>query len=301
MKKMFVLIGAIALMGCSQLTGKSNSCSGPDAATVTLDIVRDGVMRLVSARDEEGPVLSKSKVRATVRQLALTMEDVRTTKDDPNSTKQFCTGQLKAVVPADVVQDANNTRQLAGLNSVEEMADNANVEANANAFTADIDFNIQPTDDGGKIYSQLESGDEAIGFLAQVVKSHLLKSVYADTKAEQDRLEAERLAAETAAMTEANVAILEEAQAENKLAIETINAVWKAIPNETRSRLQPIQKAWIKKKDIMCRLEATSSASSEEDLRVAQLKCDTREQNSRAESLRQYAMQSIEQSYDNAM
>ena len=133
------------------------------------------------------------------------------------------------------------------------------------------------------------------------MKSHLLKSVYADTKAEQDRLEAERLAAETAAMTEANVAILEEAQAENKLAIETINAVWKAIPNETRSRLQPIQKAWIKKKDIMCRLEATSSASSEEDLRVAQLKCDTREQNSRAESLRQYAMQSIEQSYDNAM
>ena len=165
MKKMFVLIGAIALMGCSQLTGKSNSCSGPDAATVTLDIVRDGVMRLVSARDEEGPVLSKSKVCATIRQLALTMEDVRTTKDDPNSTKQFCTGQLKAVVPADVVQDANNTRQLAGLNSVEEMADNANVEANANAFTADIDFNIQPTDDGGKIYSQLESGDEAIGFL----------------------------------------------------------------------------------------------------------------------------------------
>jgi uncharacterized protein YecT (DUF1311 family) len=298
MKRLIVVIGAIALAGCSQLGGKSSSCSGADAASVTIDIVRDAVMRHASAREEEGPALSKSKVRATVRQLALTLEDVRTTKDDPNSTKQFCTGRLKAVVPAEVLQDANDTRQMAGLNTVEEMADNANVEANANAFTADIDFNVQPTDDGSKIYSQVENGDEAVTFLSEVVKSHLMKSAIADAKAEQDRMEAERVAAETAANVEANAAMLEEARAENSMAIETINAIWKAIPNDARSRIQPLQVAWIKKKDAMCRLEAAESASSEEQRRITKLKCDTREQNSRAQSLKQYATQVIQETYD---
>lgn len=293
MQKALFTAVAVILVGCSQLTGKSNSCSGADAADATLEIVRDAVIRKSSAREQEGPILSKSKVRATVRLLELSMEDVRTTKDDPNSTKQFCTGRLKAVIPADVVRDANETRQMAGLNSVEELADNANVEANANVFFSDIDFNVQPTDDGQKIFSQVEGADEAIGFLAEVVNSHLMKSAIAEAKAEQDRLEAERIAAKDAA----TAALLEEARAENALAIEAINAVWKAMPGEMRGQIQPLQVAWIRKKDAMCRLEAATNTSSEMDRQLAALKCDTREQTARAEALKQYALQSLNQEY----
>lgn len=287
----FVLL---ALTGCSKLSGQSNSCSGDDAKAVTLDIVRNQITKLASQADEGDPSISKSKIRATVRQLVLSLEDVRTTKDDPNSTKQFCTGRLKLVAPADMVFDADATREMAGLNSIEDMADSANVEANANSFTADVDFNVQPTDDGQKIYAQLESGDEAIGFYAELVKDHLLKSAVADAKAEQDRISAEQTAAIENAAREEAAASLEQAKAENGAAIDTINAVWKAIPGDVRASLLDAQRAWQRRKDATCRLEAANNASSEEEMAVTRLRCDTREQTSRANDLRQYAQQAIE-------
>ena len=285
---------ACALMGCSQLWGVSTSCSGPDASSVTLDIVRDQIRKLASQTDDDSPALSKSKIRATVQQLALTLEDVRTSKDDPNSTKQFCTGQLKLVAPAEMVADASDTREMAGLNSIEDLAENANVEANANAFTADLEFNVQPTDDGEKIYAQVESGVEAIAFFAELVKDHLLKTAVADAKAEQDRIAAEQTAAQTAATNEQWVASLDEAKAENKLAVDSINAIWKAVPADARTRMLAVQRAWQRRKDATCRLEAASNATSENEMQLAKLRCDTREQNARAQELKQYAMESID-------
>lgn len=279
----------LSVTACSNLTGSAASCAGADAAAVTLDIVRDVIIKQASETDSEAPALSKSKIRASVQQLGLSLVDVRTTKDDPNSTKQFCTGRIKLVAPAEMLTDANEARQMAGLVSVEEMADNANVEAQANSFFADVDFNVQPTDDGEKIYAQLENGDEAIAFFAELVQAHLLKSSVADAKAEQDRIAAEQRAAEQSQQA----LDLEEAQAENKLAIETINAVWREIPADVRSRLLDSQRAWQKRKDAACRLEAASSATTEHDMSIARLRCDTREQQSRSQALRQYVIQMI--------
>jgi hypothetical protein len=291
-------MASLFVTGCSQITGVSNSCSGPDASAVTLDIIREQVRKIAAKQDGDAPAISKSKIRATVQQLALTLVDVRTTKDDPNSSKQCCTGKLKLVAPADMLSDANETREMAGLNAIEDLAENANVEANANAFSADIDFNVQPTDDGDKIYAQLESGDEVIGFVAELVKDHLLKSAVADAKAEQDRITAELQAAETAASQEQWDASIDEAKAENKMAIDSINAIWKAIPGDARARMLEVQKAWGRRKDAACRVEAASGATSEEQIQLARLRCDTREQISRANELKQYAMQVINNNFE---
>lgn len=248
------------------------------------------MIRLAAANDDaDAPALSKSKIRASVKQLGLSLVDVRTTKDDPNSTKQFCTGRIKLVAPPDMLEDANATRQMAGLNSVEELADTVNVEAQANSFFADLDFNVQPTDDGQKIYAQLENGDEAIGFFAELLQAHLLKAAVADAKAERDRIAAEQQAAEAGQQA----LILEETKAENKFAIDSINAIWGAIPSDTRSQLVDVQKAWVRRKDAACRVEVASGAASVDEIELARLRCDTREQNSRANALRQYAIQTI--------
>ena len=297
MVKRVAFIGLLlSTAACSDLVGNASSCSGADASAVTLDIVRDEIIRLASINEDDAPALSKSKIRASVKQLGLSLVDVRTTKDDPNSTKQFCTGRVKLVAPTEMLSDANETRQMAGLNSIEELADNANVEAQANSFLADLDFNVQPTDDGQKIYSQVENGDEAIGFFAELVKDHLLKSAMADRKAELDRIEAEQVAA----ANEQQAADFEQAQAENKMAIDTINAVWKAIPQDSRTRILDSQRAWQRQKDISCRVEASTDATTEHDLAIAKLRCDTREQQARAQALRQFAMQEIENDYGTA-
>lgn len=294
-----LLAGFIGLLtsGCDTLAPSGGACTGEDATKLTLDIFGDEVRKEAATKEDDGPALSSSKIRATVKQLQLALEDVRTTKDDPNSTKQFCTGNIKIVFPSEVIEDANAAREAAGLNSVEDLADSSNVKSAANAFRAEINYNIQPTDDGSKVYSEMESGDAAVKFVAEVVRSHLLRASIADAKAEQDRIETEQAAAEEAASREQWAAASEEAKAENKLAVEQMAALWRAVPAGTRQQLLPVQRAWIKRKDASCRVEAANGATSEEEIGLARLRCDTREQNSRAQELRQYAAQAIEEDY----
>lgn len=288
MRRIELFLFALSLAGCSQLTGTSDSCTGADAGETTLSIVRDQIARLASARGEEDVHLSKAEIRATIQQLRLSLEDVRTTKNDPNSTKKFCTGTLKLVAPPEIVTDAEDARQTAGESSLSELADDSNVESNANAFTTNIDFNVQPTDDRNKIFAEIENGAPAFRFFAELVRDHLLKSAVLEAKAEQDRAASEQQAAENQALAEQQAATLNEAKTENKIAIQTTNAVWQGIPAETRSSLLDLQKAWVRKKNADCGVEAASSSVDPADREVARLKCDTRMQGERSNWLRQY-------------
>jgi len=283
------VLSVVLLCGCSAITGASDSCTGSDARDSTLSIVRDQITRLASLQADDSDVhLSKAKVRATVQQLALSLQDIRTTKNDPNSTKKFCTGTLKLVAPAEVISDAEEARQAAGRSTLDDLADDSNVAANANAFTTNVDFNVQPTDERDKIFAEIENGDPALKFFAELVRDHLLKTAVIDAKAEQDRAAAEQQAAQNAALQEQQAAELNQAQTENKIAVQTTNAVWQGIPMDMRSRLLDLQKAWVRKKNADCKVEAASASTDATQMEVTRLKCDTRLQGERSSWLRQY-------------
>lgn len=301
MRRSAIALSVVALLmpGCSKFSRPTTSCAGSDASGVTIDLVRTKISDLAGVKEsDDEPSLAKSKIRATVQQLALSLTDIRTTKTDPNSTKQFCTGTVRLVAPPDMIVDAESARQMAGLSGVEELADNANVEKNANVFTADINYNVQPTDNGEKIFSQIEDRDEAFRFFAELVKDQLLKSTVADAKAQTDRLSAEKLAVESNANRELAAASLEEAAASKATSDQAINAMWKALPSSTRERLLPFQRAWIKKKDATCKLEA-ASAGDENAMSVAMANCEARENNARTGFLEQQGQ--IEIQGDNAV
>ena len=287
----------LALAGCGELTSLGSGGDGCDSASasdVTLGIVRDQVIKLAGEAGDDEPALSKAKIRATVRDLKLSLEDIRTSKDDPNSSKTFCTATIKLVAPAQMVIDADAARQAVGYNSIEELADNVNVTKEANAFTAEINFNVQPTDDGEKIFSEIEDGGQTFRFFAELVQAALLRSSIMDAQAENDRIASEQQAELDAANREVELATLEEAKVNNAAAVASINAIWKAIPSGPREQMLPAQRIWLRKTTATCKLEA---AAEEDDQEVARLNCETREQQSRASYLRSFATEAINQEY----
>lgn len=288
---------ALVVGACDKLGTATSSCSSADASAVTLDIIRDEIIRRAGEVGEDGPQILKSKIRASVKQLKMSLEDIRTSKDDPNSSKKFCTATVKVIAPAQMVLDADETREMAELNSVEALADNANVRKEANAFLAEVEYNVQPTDDGDKVFAEIESGEEAIGFLGELVQDHLLKSAVLDATAQAQRLEAERNAAIESAARDMQSASLEEARATNRSAVEAINAIWKAMPADARQQLLPLQRAWIKKTEATCKLEAAAQATDSAGMEVARLNCESRAQQERAQYLQRYASEAIDAQY----
>jgi uncharacterized protein YecT (DUF1311 family) len=288
-------LASVSLAGCG---AKVEDCSGAGAketaTTVIKQQIEKAVLEHVEGENGERRV-GKSKVRATIGQLALSFEDIRTTKSDPNSTKRFCTGRLKIALPDAVITDAETAREKAGLDSINKLSDRQDVERNANSFTSDIDFNVQPTDDGEKVYAEVEDGEATFTFFGEVLASHLLRSSIESAQiaeeqaaAEQRRAEEAALAEQSAAESNQKKAQLMQAQAENKLASQTINAVWSQIPEETRTSLADIQQAWKLKKNADCVIEASSESTDPTIKEAARLACDTQQVNSRANYLRQY-------------
>ena len=235
-------------------------------------------------------------MRATVNQLNMTIEDVRTAQADPNSTRRFCVGRLKVTIPANLLQEAEQARQAAGVNNVTDLADDADIDRNADAFTADIEYNIQPTDEGDRIYAEIENSDGYVNFFSDVLASYLLRPVVERARMEQDRaaaeqhrLQEEQQREQEAAVAEQRGAVLEQARSENRLSEQTINAIWRSIPSDTRDQLLDMQRTWIRRKNADCRIESAAVSTDPQEREAARLRCDTRITNGRLGYLRQYS------------
>lgn len=289
MLRLFML--SALLIGLSACGHKTVGCSAADAQAPAVSIVKEQLEKQISTRmKENGPQqgFSLSKIRAAIAQLVVTIEDIRTSKEDPNSTKRFCTGTVKVKFPSNVLDDAEKTREAAQAGTVSELAENSGVDRAADTFSAPLEFNVQPTDAGDKVFAEVETGNPIFKFTSDVIASSLLRSVVENAKRDQDNAAAAQAAAENAALVEQRNANLNAAKTENQLAVQTINATWRAIDSNTRSQLLPLQRAWMRKKDADCRVEAASASTDPTEMEAARLACDTRVTKDRIQSLNQY-------------
>ncbi|WP_375271345.1 lysozyme inhibitor LprI family protein [Sphingomonas sp.] len=278
-----------ALSGCNYLNDAG--CSSEISQATVIDLVRSQIEQAVSnqVRGDDGVrTVGSSKIRAALAELVIALDDIRTSKSDPNSTKKFCTATLRVRFPSDALTDADKARAAAGENDVSDLASDLDVERAADSFTTSIEFNVQPTDDRSKVFAEAEGSNAMYGFAAQVVASSLLRSAIEGTRREQDQAVAQQAAAENAAADEQKKAGVEAARADNQLAAQTIAASWKAIDDGTRARLLPAQRAWIRKKDADCGVEAASASVDPTERETARLQCDTRVTQDRTSWLAQF-------------
>ncbi|GHA03583.1 hypothetical protein [Novosphingobium arvoryzae] len=170
---------ALSLSGCSAVQ-KTTDCSDQDATDATINALKDAIEKAAEPRvrgSDGNPVILTSKIRSAIAQLKFSIEAIRTSKSDPQSTKRYCTGTLKVVYGIAMIKDADDVRHDSGLDSVDVLADKSSIERSADYFKVDIDYNVQPTDDGKMIVSSVENASDKIEVFAEVLTSHLLKPV----------------------------------------------------------------------------------------------------------------------------
>lgn len=295
MSKMNLSIGllpiclSLALAGC----GKPEvQCSDEAAREVVTDLMKDQLQQRVTDNLSNDPnaagAIGPSKIKAAIAKLSFMVDDIRTAKEDPNSTKRHCTGSLKIRFPVEMLNTANKTRSALAMTSVSDFADASGVERAADNFTTELNFSIQPTDDGKKIFAETESENPILPFSAEILASDLLNPAIEGAQRQQQIVAQQQEAASQAALDEQRKANLALAQTENKLAVQVIGALWQSLPADTREQLLPLQRAWIRKKNADCRVEAAGTSTDPSELETARLGCETRENQSRTNWLRQY-------------
>lgn len=284
---------AVSLMvsGCGLGGPAAGTCLSEDSQAVIIDLVREEVEKRAARdlRDGDRQIASMANLRASLALIQLAIEDVRTSKEDPDSSRKFCAGSFKAVFPAAMIADAEKSYELIGAGTIETLADQYGVERSADTFTYDLDFSVQPTDDGKKIYGEIEQPDSLVNFLAEMVVAHLasgeiqrVKTAEAQAAAEQDRLNLE-------AQTAQRQAVLSEARTEYDLSRQTLTAMWDAMPKDAQDQLTANQTAWNQRKRADCNLEAAQYSTEPTEREAARMRCDARMTRERVSALRSWA------------
>lgn len=303
---------ALPLSGCDKARSLIGDASGPncnseDSKTLVRDLLQQQLneqgmaqLRNLIQQGETNP--GASALRAAANQIQIQIDDVRTSRNDPQSSKKFCAAQLTLTLPPNLLNDANQSRQYSQSNSVQDSAVLNNLNLDGTRMRHELEYAIQPTDDGKKIYAEVSNSAALTQFVSEILVDALRKpALQASALAEQQQAqqEASAAAAEAAAAAaaaaqqsaqqqadQAAYQALQQAEVQQQLdtANKQMNLVWQATSRWVRSQLLADQRVWLKKRELECRLNSAEAAPDQQELQ--RLRCETQVTQQRIPTLR---------------
>ena len=290
--KLLALMTCMLLVsGCDKvqsIAGGSVKCDDENAKQLVVEGFSKTVSDIASKRvkeliDTENVTIDMGKLRSTLQQITFNVNDVRTNNSDPNSKKQYCVTEFVVKVPDQMVKDADAARAVYDENNIAQAAVLSDLSFEANQLKKEIEYLVQPTDDGKKVYVTLENPDALAYFVRDIAVDSLVKTARQNAAEVAKQDEIKRVAEEEAAAQEYQSVLISEAKTNLDKANENLNLVWNSTTKEVRSRLLDEQQIWLKKRELECKLESSNSDNPE----VYRINCETNMTTQRTSELRQ--------------
>ncbi|NNH01565.1 DUF1311 domain-containing protein [Acinetobacter sp. ANC 5414] len=281
----------LLVSGCDKvqsITGSSVKCDNETAKQLVVESFSKTVSDIAAERvkeliDSENVTIDMGKLRSTLQQITFNVNDVRTNNSDPNSNKQYCVTEFVVKIPDQMVKDADAARAVYDENSIAQAAVLSDLSFEANQLKKEIEYLVQPTDDGKKVYVTLENPDALAYFVRDIAVDSLVKTARQNAAEVAKQEEIKRVAEEEATAQEYQSVLISEAKTNLDTANENLNLVWNSTTKEVRSQLLDEQRLWLKKRTLECKLESTNSDNPE----IYRINCETNMTTQRTSELRQ--------------
>lgn len=172
----FLVFAGLMLSGCNKQT--PTNCSSADTQKLVGQLVINQAAKLTADKKYDyydgSFVFGAVKIRASLDQVQMAMENIKTVQEDANSNKKLCRGLLKVTIPANMLADADKAREIQHEAKIAEYAKQFNIENSNNIFTQDVEYNVQLAAGGKEPSVEIESAAWA-NLLDQTVTFALLK------------------------------------------------------------------------------------------------------------------------------
>ncbi len=294
----------LVVTGCDGLPFGSTQteCGSEDAQKLIDDLLKEelefSIQNQLDAQKELGSY-DATELENAVKRIKIALSDVRTSRDDPDSDRFACRATLSLELPDQVESKANEVRSMAEMGTVRELANRYKMKRSGGTYSTDFDYFIQPTDDGKKLFAEMDDDAPALAFLGEVLASYLLADEIREEKIAEDMAMAEEeRAVREAEMAEKQMeaemdaafraegdAALNSAKVQRDLASDRINAVWMAMPDGARRDLDKLHSAWVKEMKARCASEAAGTDTRAAMRQSRELQCQTRQVRSCASTL----------------
>ncbi len=172
-----LFLTSLMLAGCDKQI-PTPSCSSTDTQKLIGERLTEQAAKLTADKKYDyydgSFVFGGIKIRESLAQLQIALENINTVKEDANNNK-LCSGLLKVTIPTAMLADANQAREIQHEPKIAVYAGQFNIENSANVFTQDIEYKIQLIGEGKKTqHVEIEDAGWA-NLLDQIVTFALLK------------------------------------------------------------------------------------------------------------------------------
>ena len=236
----------------------------------------------IPAPPPPAPAVSHSAIRRLIDGIVITIDDIRT--NGSVGGKTACSASVSLRFPVAVLNAADAERRAANQTSLSELADAGAIDAHGDTYVAQVNYNIQETDDKSKLFAEVEKFNKLYDFGAEVVTANLIRPLVDSAQAANRTVQA----AANAAQTELKTANLNAAKTDLQLAVQTINAVWNSIDPSVKQRLLPLQKAWWKQAVAQCKVDAAGTSTEAVVIAANEAECQAKANQNRASWLSQF-------------
>jgi hypothetical protein len=200
MKSIIAAAGvAVLVSGC--LGSKQIECGDEAAVSTFKSLMLEGIEDGVKADVQKGVgatgfAWDPAKARALISRLNVGVEDVRTIKKDPESTKRLCSASLIISGPSEMFENANKVRASVGYKDLLTFANSLDLKYEAGKTSQEVEYSAQPTDDGKKVFVESARNNKSIMFAVELVSGNLLKPLVEMAEANKAKETQEREARE---------------------------------------------------------------------------------------------------------
>lgn len=290
-KTVMAMICVVSLAACNQSDNAVNSCSSEDAKQLTQKIVSDNIeLQLSNIIDKEfneiKQHISIGDMQANVKQIQLSIEDVRTTEQSKNTSKRECAATLHFTIPNNILNDANETIKILEIDSDVDKLLATGYKKERDNYTVEIKYDVQLTDDKKKIFVKLDNANQATTPISQVITLGMLKNPLQKFKtilnnlnnqdsvisnmeklanqieAQENGAENETVEIENNATEDGNDTINHEIEVltqQHKTSLKAINQYWEKLPKSLQDKWLKEQMAWNKNMKQECEVAGRSN------------------------------------------
>ena len=166
---------SLMLSGCN---ASMDSCSSSETQDLMQkDLTEQAVRSITQKRDDlyDGALIfGATKVRASLAEIRIVLENIKTVKQDPKSNVSSCTGQLKITVPTPMLADVDMARDSQYQIKIAQYAGQLAIENSRNAFTQTVDYSVKSLEDGKAGSIEFKS-TPWVHLLDEIITAALLK------------------------------------------------------------------------------------------------------------------------------
>ena len=166
---------SLMLSGCNT---SMDSCSSSETQELMQkDLTEQAVRSITQKRDDHyngALIFGATKVRASLAEIHIVLENIKTVKQDPKSHVSSCTGQLKITVPPPMLEDVDMARDNQYQIKIAQYARQLAIENSRNAFTQTVDYSVKSLEDSKTGSIEFKS-TPWVHLLDEIITAALLK------------------------------------------------------------------------------------------------------------------------------